>query len=251
MNKEEKMKLVEELNTLMNSYQTIGFIDMKKLPTKQFHDIKKGLGSDVIIKIPKKSSIIFALKKLKKDNIVELERAIPIQPGLIMTNQTPFQLYKNVNLLKSTTYAKDGDMAGWEIEVKKGPTSLLPGPVISEFAKVKIPAGVEGGKIAVKKDVVVAKKGDIISADLANILRKVNIKAAEVKMNIAVLHQNGEIYTKEILSMVDEYPDKVREAAGHALNLSIAIDYPTTENIGYLLAKAYSDAQALEKIGGN
>ena len=85
---------------------------------------------------------------------------------------------------------------------------------------------------------------------MANILRKVKVKAAEVKMNVVILHQNGEVYTQEILKLVDEYPEKVKVAYSQALNLSIAIDYPTKENIGYLLAKAYSSAQALEKIGG-
>ena len=63
MKKEEKIKIVEELAKLMNSYQTVGFIDMRKLPTKQFQEIKKSLGEEVIIKIPKKSIVIFALKK--------------------------------------------------------------------------------------------------------------------------------------------------------------------------------------------
>jgi len=250
MKKEEKMKLVEELSSLMNSYPTIGFVDMKKMPTKQFQDIKRVFGEDAVIKVTKKTAVKFAMRKLKKENINELEKNIPLQPGLVITKLSPFDFYRKVNELKSTTYAKEGDTAQWDIEVKKGPTDLLPGPAISEFAKVKIPAGVEGGKIAVKKDTVVAKKGDVISGDLANILRKVKVKAAEVKMNVVILHQNGEIYTQEILKLVEEYPEKVKEAFNQALNLSIAIGYPTKENIGYLLSKAYHSAQALEKIGG-
>lgn len=250
MKKEAKMKLVEELNNLMNSYSTIGFIDMKKMPTKQFQDMKKAFGEDVIIKITKKNAIKFAMRKLNKENVGEVEKSIPLQPGLVITKLSPFDFYKKANQLKSTTYAKEGDVAQWNIEVKKGPTELLPGPAISEFAKVKIPVGVEGGKIAVKKDIIVAKKGDVISSDLASILRKIKVQAAEVKMNIVILHQNGEVYTQEILRMVDEYPERVKEAFNQALNLSIAIGYPTKENIGYLLSKAYHSAQALEKIGG-
>jgi large subunit ribosomal protein L10 len=250
MKKEVKMKLVEELSSMMNSYPTIGFVDMRKMPTKQFQNIKKSLGEDAIIKITKKTAIKFAMRKLGKENVGVVERGIPLQPGLVVTKLSPFEFYKRVGQLKSNTYAKEGDVAQTDIEVKKGPTELLPGPAISEFAKVKIPAGVEGGKIAVKKDVVVAKKGDIISNDLANILRKLKIEAAEVKMNIVVLHKDGEVYTQEVLRMVEEYPEMVKVAFNQALNLSIAIDYPTKENIGYLLSKAFNSAQALEKIGG-
>jgi large subunit ribosomal protein L10 len=250
MKKEEKIKMVEELSKLMGSYPTIGFIDMRKMPTRQYQDIKKGLGDGVIIKITKKTVIRFAMRKMCGENVGELEKSIPLQPGLVVTKLSPFQFYRNAQKLKSSTYAKEGDVAENDIEIKKGPTDLLPGPVISEFAKVKIPAGVEGGKIAVKKDIVVAKKGDVISGDLANILRKVKIKAAEVKLNIVILYENGEIFTKDTLKMVEEYPGELKKAFGQALNLSIAIGFPTKENIKYLLAKAYHEAEVLEKIGG-
>jgi large subunit ribosomal protein L10 len=251
MKKEEKIKLVEELSKLIGNYTTIGFIDMRKMPTRQYQEIKKGLGEDVIIKITKKTVIKFAIRKLGGENILELEKYIPLQPGLVATKLSPFQFYRNAQKLKSSMYAKEGDVAENDIEIKKGPTELLPGPVISEFAKVKIPAGVEGGKIAIKKDVVVAKKGDVISGDLANILRKLKIEASEVKLNIIILYENGEFFTKDILKMVEEYPEKMKIAFGQALNLSISIGFPTKENIKYLLSKAYNDAKVLEKIGGS
>jgi large subunit ribosomal protein L10 len=251
MKKEEKIRLVEELSGVMSSYPTIGFIDMRKMPTRQYQEIKKGLGGDVIIKITKKTAIKFAMRKLGGEKVVELEKYIPLQPGLVVTKLSPFKFYMSAQRLKSSTYAKEGDVAENDIEIKRGPTELLPGPVISEFAKVKIPAGVEGGKIAIKKDIIVAKKGDTISGDLANILRKLKIEAAEVKLNISVLYENGEIFTKDILKLVEEYPEKIKIAFGQALNLSISIGFPTKENIKYLLSKAYNEAKALEKIGGS
>lgn len=54
----------------------------------------------------------------------------------------------------------------------------MAGPVISEFAKVGLIAGVEEGKVAIKKDKVVAKKGDEISKELAGVLRKLKIPDA-------------------------------------------------------------------------
>ena len=120
----------------------------------------------------------------KFENLKPLIADLPSQPALMFTEEDPFKIYLTISNLKSDTYAKDGDIVDTEILVTAGPTSLLPGPVISEFAKVKIPAGVEAGKIAVKKDTVVAKAGDKVSKDLANILRKLNIKPMKVKMNV-------------------------------------------------------------------
>jgi large subunit ribosomal protein L10 len=203
-----------------------------------------------VIKIYKKSVLQFALKKLNKQNINELEKVVPMQPGIILTNLAPFKLYGKINKLKPSTFIKEGDIAQNDIEVKAGPTDLLPGPAISEFAKVKIPAGVEGGKIAVKKNTIVAKTGDIITSDIANILRKVKIQAGEVKLNVAVLYENGETFTRDVLKLIEEYPEKIKEAVNQALNLSIGIGYPTKKNVKFLLAKAYNQAKALEKIGG-
>lgn len=251
MKKEEKIRAAGELSKLMGSYQTIGFIDLTKLPTKQFQNIRKFLGDKAVVKICKKTVIKFALKKLKRENIAELEKFVPSQPGIVLTNLSTFQFYKIVNQLKSSTFVKEGDVIERDVEIKAGPTELLPGPVISEFAKVGIPAGVEGGKIAIKKDVVVARKDSKITKELASVLRKLKIEAVEVKLNIVVLYENGKIYTKDILKLVEEYPNKLREAFSKALNFSLGISFPTKENVKYLFAKAYQQAKALEsKIGG-
>lgn len=251
MVKEEKLKAVEDLVKAMNSYHTVGFIDLSKMPTKQFQQIRKGLNEKAAIKISKKSIVQFALKKLEKPEMRELEKFVPTQPGIILTNLGTFQIYKEAGKLKSSTYAKENDVVNMEIEVKPGPTDLLPGPVISEFAKVGLIAGVEGGKIAVKKGKIVARAGDKISKDLAGILRKLKIEPIEISLNIAALYEDGKIYMKDILSLVGKYPDMIKDAFNKALSLSVGIAYPTKENIKYLFAKAYQQSKALEsKIGG-
>lgn len=104
----------------------------------------------------------------------------------------------------------------------------------------------EEGKIAVKKDVVVAKKGAAINKALANALKKLGIEPMQIGLNIIAIYQNGMIYGKEALSLIGEgYLNKIREAFTQALNLSVSIGYPTKANISYLLAKAKLHADAL------
>lgn len=251
MTREEKVEEVEELSKLMSRYSTIGFINLAKLPTKQFQKIRKELNEKALIKISKKSIVKFALKKLEKENIGELENFIPSQLGLILTDLPTFQFYKIAKQLKSSAFAKENDVTEKDIEIKPGPTDLLPGPVISEFAKVGLVAGVEAGKIAIKKGGVVAKKGTKIPKELASVLRKLKIEPIEISLNITALHENGKVYAKDVLSLVEEYPNKLKDAFSKALNLSVAIGFPTKENVKYLFAKAYQQAKALEsKIGG-
>ncbi len=247
MIKEEKQKAVEELKNTIGRFRTTGLIDMMKMPTKQLQLIRKELGDKLVIKVSKKTLVKFALRSLGRN---DLEEMIPQQPGLVLTDLESFQFYKTVSKLKYPTYAKEGSLIERDIQVKTGPTNLLPGPVISELAKVGLVAGVEGGKVAIKKDAVVAKKGTVASKELSNVLRKLKIEPIEIGVNVVALYENGKIYLKDVLSLVETYPNKLVEAFGQALNLSVAVGYPTKENIKYLLVKAYQQAKAIEKIGG-
>jgi large subunit ribosomal protein L10 len=251
MTKEEKMKAVEELKDLVNSYSLLGIVDVKNFPSKQMQEIKKKLRNKAVIKLVKKSILLRALEASDKIGMQELMKHIPLQPELVMTNAESFKFYGEVDKMKSPTYAKGGDVADDDIVVYAGPTSLMPGPVISEFAKVRIPAGVEEGKIAVKKDTSVVKKGGTISKDVANILRKLKIEPMKIGMNVVAILDNGVLYLKDVLSLVGEkFLNQVRQAHQEAVNLTVAIVYPTKESVGYLLSKAYRQAMAIEKIGG-
>lgn len=246
MVKEAKLKAVQDLRKKLEESRVIGILDMHKLPSKQYQEIHKQIRDSVHVVMTKKSILMHALDGMTKANIKEFEKLVPTQPALIFTDLDPFKFYMTATKQKSPTYAKEGDHAEDEILVGAGPTGLMPGPVISEFAKVKIPAGVEEGKISVKRDTVVAKKGDSISKDLANILRKLKIQPVRVGLNVVAVYDNGTIYLKEVLSLAGQgYMDQTLLAHQRAINLSVAAGYPTKENIKLLIAKAHRQSQAI------
>ncbi|HKZ45400.1 MAG TPA: 50S ribosomal protein L10 [archaeon] len=251
MVKEEKVARAEELKSIIEKYPVIGLVDMFKLPSRQLQEIKKNIRGKGTIKMTKKALLMIAIGHSSKPNIKELVDLIPQQPALILAQADPFKFYSMVGKLKSRTFAKEGDVTMVDIHVSAGPTSLLPGPAISELSKAGIPAGVEEGKIAIKKDVTVAKKGDIVSKPLAAALRKLGIETMEVGLKIVAIYDNGTLYKMDVLSLVNVYPEKLKEAYNSAMNLSVSISYPTKENIKFLLAKAFNSANGLKsKVGG-
>ncbi len=243
---ENKTKELEELKVLLKKYKVIAIVDMLKMPTKQMQMIKKSFGSRALIKLSKKSLVELAMKETGKDLVGHL----PKQPALVFTDMDPFSFFKEVNGMRFQTYAKEGYVVREDVIVKPGPTELLPGPAISELQKVGIISGVEAGKIAVKKQSTVLKKGMPIPKELASVLRKLKMQVGEIKMNIESIF-DGMVYNKETLELVELYPQKIKEAFNQALNLSVSINYPTKENVIYLLMKAYQRGKAIEKkIGG-
>lgn len=243
MPSEEKKKELEDLKQLVNSYSAIGLVDMLKMPTKQFQEIKRSLGDEASIKINKKSLIKLAFES--SDKFKSLANSLPKQPAVIFSNLEPFTLFKKINSLKFKTYANEGDVAHEDVEVQPGPTELLAGPAISELQKVGLIAGVEGGKIAIKRSSIILKKDEVISAEVANVLRKLKIQTAVVKLKVEMLF-DGDLYPKDALELVEIYPEKMKEMFNQALNLSVVIGYPTNENVKYLLAKAYQEGKIIE-----
>ncbi|MEM5879287.1 MAG: 50S ribosomal protein L10 [Candidatus Aenigmatarchaeota archaeon] len=250
MVKEEKMKKVEELKKMIEEFPVIGIVDLYKFPSRELQEIRKMISDSGVIKVAKKSILLFAIRQARKEKIQEMEKMVPNQAAIVLTKENAFKAYLKLTSLKFETYAKEFDIAPNDIVVPAGPTSLLAGPVISELTKAGIPAGVEEGKIAIKKEVTVVKVGEKISKEVANALRKLEIKPISISLNIVGFYDGGIIYPRDILELVKTFPEKLGLAHQYAVNLSVNICYPTNENIKLLLIKAFNNAKAIEKIGG-
>jgi len=247
MKREEKIELAKKLGEEIKNYKTIVVFDLHKVPTKEFKEIRTKIAEKGKIIITKKNILLFALKNA---GINEEEfKALDLKHfGIFLTNEEPFSIFKYIASIKLERYAKEGDVAEEDIWVYAGPTQIKAGPSISEFAKLKIPAGVEGKVIAVKKDTQVAKKGDKINKELASILRKLKIKPISVFLNVIAIYHQNKMYKREILNLVFEYPEMIKKAFQNALSLTININYPTKQNINILLSKAYLRAKTLENL---
>src|SRR3989338_1052307 len=112
-------------------------------------------------------------------------------PALLLKKENPFSLYKILKKSKSSASAKAGQIAPRDLIVPAGPTPFTPGPVISELAAVGIKAGVEGGKVAVKVDSMIAKKGETIKPAVASMLTRLSILPMEIGLNLTAVYENG------------------------------------------------------------
>jgi large subunit ribosomal protein L10 len=240
----EKIKAVDDLAKLINNYHVVGILNLYKTSASALQKIKSSLKEKVFIKVAKKSILFFALEKAGKENLKEFVKGYP---ALILTNLDPFKMSILLQKNKTPAPAKPGDLAIKDIEVKAGPTNLMPGPAISTLTKVKIPAKVEAGKIAVMRDTVVCKSGEKVSLDLASALQLLKMEPMEVGLNISVLEEKGIVYTKEQLSIDEEkLINDIQLAIQNAINLSMNSGYPTKETIEFMIAKAYLNAKQLE-----
>jgi len=243
-----KEQMVKDLANQISEKNIIGIYDVHKMPAAALQKIKHELHGKAEAKSIKKRLLIRAIEKSNK---TELKNHITGQPGILFTDVNPFKLYKIIQKSKTSMTAKPGDIAPTEIEVKAGPTEIMPGPAISALSKVGLMAKVEGGKLAIQKDKVVAKAGQVITIDLASVLGMLKIEPIEVGLNINAIIENGVIYTKDVLS-IDEKKVLEDMLAGyhHALNLSIESGFITKEAVPVMITKAFAEARTLALEAG-
>jgi large subunit ribosomal protein L10 len=241
----EKKKTVAEIVKLIDSYPIIAALNMENLPAKQLQTMRGALRDSVVMLMSKRTLITHAIDQSKKPNIQELKKYLEGMPALLFSKENPFKLYKIIDKKKSKAPIKPGQTAPNDIIVPAGPTSFAPGPIIGELGQFRIKTGIEGGKVAIKENAVVAKKGEIVKGALASILQRMNIEPMEIGLDLVAVYENGEILTKDIL-FIDEtvFLSKLSTAASDAMKLAMEVSYPAKETIVLLIGKSHRDAKA-------
>ncbi|MBI4176427.1 MAG: 50S ribosomal protein L10 [Candidatus Aenigmarchaeota archaeon] len=236
---EKKTSTVNYMKAEVKLYPVVGVLNMHKLPGKQLHDMRNKLRGEVKIRMVKKRLI----PRILEGGMQKLDEYVTGEPALLMTKMNPFRLARLLQESKSNAPAKPGDIAPRDITVRAGPTPFPPGPIIGEFQRAKIPAKVEGDKIAIKEDTVVAREGEAIEKPIADILAKLGVEPIEIGLDLVAVWDNGTIYTRDVLFVPQEkYLADLRSGASSAFNLTLNTNYYTKQNIGLFLGRAHREA---------
>jgi len=244
---ENKKKLVQSLVNDIKSYSIVGVVNMESLPAQQLQNMRAMLkNNDVKIIMARKKLLKLALINSGKENIAQLSEKVRGMPALLFTNENPFSLYATIQKNKSDAPAKAGQILSKDVLVKAGPTTFVPGPIISELASVGIKTKVDNGKLTIVSDVTVAKEGDVVSAKLAENLKRLDIKPMEIGLNLVSVWEDGLVFDAKQLYIDEvEYTNNFTQAAQWAMNLAIESAYPTTETSELLIQKAFREAKAV------
>jgi large subunit ribosomal protein L10 len=244
---DKKIKLVADLTKKIQDYPIVGLLNLENLPAQQLQTMRAMLlKNEVVIVTARKTLLQRALEGSKKEGISTLQEKMKGIPAILFSKSNPFTLYATIQKNKSEAPAKAGQEAPKEVVVKAGPTNFAPGPIISELAAVGIKTKVEDGKLAIVDDVVVAKEGDVISAKLAETLKRLDIKPMEIGLDLVAVWEDGTVFmAKQLRVDEDEYRSNFTQAAAWAINLSVETAYLTADTTETIIQKAFRDAKGL------
>jgi large subunit ribosomal protein L10 len=243
---EEKSAEVEAIKDLLQEYKFIGVASLQKVRATQLQALKKNLTGKVYMRVLKNTLMKLAIDELGKAELQKLETYLEGSNVLLFTNLNPFKLALLLERGKVKTTAKSGDIAAMDVVIPAGNTGQPPGPIISQLNAVGLPTRIESGSVWVSKDTLVVRKGEAINERLAGVLSKLGIKAVEAGLSMQAVLDEGMIILGDKLKLdIEGTRRSLEQSNAEAFFLSLAIAYPTSENIVTLLQVAHQKAVAL------
>src|SRR5574338_321383 len=243
---QKKAQLYQQLQEIPKKYNVIALVRMEKVRSSQLLPLRKKFKGEVEIISIKDKVAQKALAGLKIPAIEKIADKLVGQCVLMFTNMSPFKLNILLGKNKIMMAARGGDVASKEVIIKAGNTGITPGPILTDFKEAGVATRIDQGTVWITKDSTAAKKGDVISAKLATLLSKLDIKPVEAGISLDSAVVEGIIYVKEDMVIdVEKYRDAFAQAYQEELALSLEIGYITKESVALLLAKAAQGARSL------
>jgi len=240
-----KQEEVADVVTMIESYDSVGVVDITGIPSRQLQDMRRDLHGSAELRVARNTLIVRALEEID-EGFEDLTEYVSGQVGLVGTNENPFGLYQQLEASKTPAPINAGEVAPNDIVIPEGDTGIDPGPFVGELQSVGANARIQDGSIQVLEDSTVLEAGGEVSADLANVLNELGIEPKEVGLDLRGVFADGVLFEPEELELdVAEYQADVEAAAARARNLSVNATYPTDQTVATLLQTARGDAKSL------
>ena len=248
---EEKTEALDEMKENLKKFRTVLIASCKGLPGQQYHEIKKNLRGKAEIKMAKKTLVSRAIDGLESGYLKNLKKELGANVTLFFSDLDPFELSGLLSENQSPSKARTGDIAPENIGVEPGPTELIPGPAISELGAVGLKVAVKDGKLEIMQGAMLAKSGEEISSEVANVLGKLDMKPMKVGfLPLAAYDSEDDKVYVGIKINKEETLEELRTLVGKAWGFATNIEYPAKETMSYFIAKAFVEEKALVNLRG-
>ena len=242
----EKTEAVNSTVELLKKYDVIAAADLNKVSSSMLQDMRRQLRGTLDVKVVKNTLMRISMNQAGKTDSDSFMEAVAGPNVFLFTNGNPFRLAMDLEANKVKVFAKPGDIALTDIVISAGNTGLSPGPLIGKFGVLKVRTRIESGNIWVVSDTTVTKLGEPITDDLADLLQRMGIRAAEMGLSIKAVYERGELIPGQSLILdMDEYRARLDQAIGSAFQLAVQTAYVTPQTVTTILNKAATEARAV------
>ena len=247
---EWKREEVDELAGFLSEYDSVGIVDITGIPSRQLQEMRGELHGTAALRVSRNTLLVRALETAG-DGLERLTDFVGGQVGLIGTNDNSFGLYQQLEASKTSAPINAGEVAPEDIVIPEGDTGVDPGPFVGELQSVGANARIDQGSIRVMEDSTVLEAGEVVSADLSNVLGELGIEPKEVGLDLRGVFADGVLFEPADLELdIEAYRTDVQTASSRGQNLSVNAGIPTDQTTPLLLSTATGEAQSLALQAG-
>src|SRR3989344_4261716 len=230
-----KALLYQQLQELPKKYKVLALIRMEKVRSSQLLPLRKKFKDEIEIVSIKDKVAKKGFATLKIPGIEKMIDSLKGQCLFMFTNMSPFKLNVLLSKNKIKLAARGGDIASIDVIIPAKNTGIAPGPILTDF----------------KEAGVATKIDQVISAKLATLLGKLDIKPIEAGIALNAALEEGKHFVKDDLTVdVEKYRDAFSQAHQEAVSLAIEAAYTTSDTIKQILAKASQSSRSVSIESG-
>ena len=244
LKKSQKVKFVNESIKELGRYKVVGILNLGSIPDRLLQSSKNDMRGRVKFILGRKS----LLKRILEGNepTKPLAGMIYGTGAIIMSNDDPFDIYKNFKAKELRLAAKPHQTAPEDIIIKSGETSLQPGQAVTELKQAGVDVQIQKGKVVISKDKVIVKKGESISSVAAKILHTLGTMPFKAVMLPAAMVENGILFGPDTLSIDQSTTvSNISLAFGGAYELCLSAGIVNQYTVRALIEKAFRQAIGL------
>ncbi len=239
---------VDRLAKILLDNPVVAVAEVSGIPAPQMQQMRASLRGSVAVVGSKNRLLAIAIEQAAKSRpgLEALAGKLHGQSVILATKNNPFKLFKSLKAGASMAPLKGGQVAPHDIVIPKGGTPFGPGPIVGELQKVGISAKIEAGKVVIAKESTPVKGGAIVSAELATMLAKLEIRPVELKIDLKAAFEKDTLFLPDALG-IDETVifGQLGLAVRTANELSLQMAWITPQTADALLGRAYKQAISL------
>jgi len=191
---------IDKIRTCCEKFQRVYLVSIENERNTFMQEIRKRLRPGEIM-CAKNKVMQLALGATPaqecQDNIHKLSNRIAGQCALLFTEKEPAEIQQLFADYQPVDFARSGAVATETVTLQKGPDALtrLPHSIEAHLRAIGLPTQLKEGKIHLLGDHTVCKEGQEISADVAQILKLLEIKQAKFMLSVEAHWQRGGEFT--------------------------------------------------------
>jgi large subunit ribosomal protein L10 len=245
----EKAARMQAIAQAITDAPVAALVGIRGVPAAALQKMRRELrGRGHPIVVAPNSALRHALEAAAKERpaLRPLLDHVTDQTALLVAEGNPFGLWQELDRTRSPTPARGGEIAPADVVVPGGTTSFKPGPIVGELQQAGFPAAIEKGKVVLKKDVTIVRKGQPIPRAVATLLTRLDILPLEVGLELRALVDGDTFYPPSVLR-VDLEAQRAGILSAHRLAIGVALELAWTSKIStpLLIGRAHRAALAV------